>query len=105
MSLLRFALGTAAAALVCALAPSGLMLAGSPPGGGVSAGAGPAGASAAGASVEGQAPQQPTFRSKPNVTVPLFVTVLDAERRLVPGLVREDFSVFDNEKPVELSLF
>jgi Ca-activated chloride channel family protein len=97
MSLLRFALGTAAAALVCALAPSGLMSAGSPSGGTV-----PAEAEAGAAE---QAPQQPTFRSKPNVTVPLFVTVLDTERRLVPGLMKEDFSVFDNEKPVELSLF
>jgi Ca-activated chloride channel homolog len=100
MSLLRFALGTAAAAFVFALAPSGLMPAGSPWGGALAAGSPSEAASAA-----EQAPQQPTFRSKPNVTVPLFVTVLDPERRLVPGLVKEDFSVFDNEKPVELSLF
>jgi Ca-activated chloride channel homolog len=89
MSLLRFAVGTAAA-LVCALATSGLMPAGTPWGGALAA-------------EPGQ--QQPTFKSKPTVTVPVFVTVLDPERRLVPGLVREDFSVFDNEKPVELSLF
>ena len=99
MSFLRFAVGSAAAALVCALAPSGLILAGSPTGGAVES-SGPAGAAAA-----AQAPQQPTFRSKPNVTVPLFVTVLDPERRLVPGLVKEDFAVVDNEKPVEVSLF
>jgi Ca-activated chloride channel homolog len=100
MSLLRFAVGTAAAAFACALAPSGLMPAGSPWGGALAAES-PSEAARAGE----QAPQQPTFRSKPNVTVPLFVTVLDLERRLVPGLVKEDFSVFDNEKPVELSLF
>ena len=94
MSLLRFAVGTAAAAFVCALAPSGLMPAGSPWGG-----------AAEHAFAAEQAPQQPTFRSKPNVTVPVFVTVLDPERRLVPGLVREDFAIVDNEKPVELSLF
>jgi Ca-activated chloride channel family protein len=95
MSLLKFAVGASAAALLCALAPSGLMFAGSPSGG--TAPTTPAAAE--------QAPQQPTFRSKPNVTVPLFVTVLDLERRLVPGLVKEDFAIFDNEKPVELSLF
>jgi Ca-activated chloride channel family protein len=100
MSLLRFAVGTAAAAFAFALAPSGLMPAGSPWGGALAAGSPSEAAPAA-----EQAPQQPTFRSKPNVTVPLFVTVLDPERRLVPGLVKEDFSVFDNEKPVELALF
>ncbi len=97
MSLLRFALGTAAAAFVCAFAPSVLMPAGSPWGGALSL-------SDTALAAE-QAPQQPTFKSKPNVTVPLFATVLDAERRLVPGLTKEDFQVFDNEKPVEVSLF
>jgi Ca-activated chloride channel homolog len=51
------------------------------------------------------AQQQPIFKSKPTVTVPVFVTVLDAERRLVPGLVKEDFSILDDGKPVEVSLF
>lgn len=51
------------------------------------------------------AQQQPIFKSKPTVTVPVFVTVLDAERRLVPGLVKEDFSILDDNKPVEVSLF
>jgi Ca-activated chloride channel homolog len=105
MSLLRFAVGTAAAALVCAFAPSGLMPAGSPWGGALAAGSSSEGGATSEAAPAAEQPQQPTFRSKPNVTVPLFVTVLDPERRLVPGLVREDFSVFDNEKPVELSLF
>jgi Ca-activated chloride channel homolog len=49
--------------------------------------------------------QQPTFKSKPTVTVPMFTTVLDAERRLVPGLVQEDFTVLDDGKPVQVSLF
>src|SRR5262245_47348375 len=51
------------------------------------------------------AQQQPIFKSKPTVTVPVFVTVLDAERRLVPGLVKEDFSILDDSRPVEVSLF
>jgi Ca-activated chloride channel family protein len=37
--------------------------------------------------------------------VPLYVTVLDAERRLVPDLAREDFEVLDNGKPVTLTQF
>lgn len=94
MSLLRLSVGTAAA-LACALATSGLIPAGASWGGAISDTA----------LAAEQTPQQPTFRSKPNVTVPLFVTVLDPERRLVPGLVKEDFSVLDNDKPVELSLF
>jgi Ca-activated chloride channel family protein len=31
-------------------------------------------------------------------TVPLYVTVTDTDRRLVPGLVRDDFEVYDNGK-------
>jgi Ca-activated chloride channel family protein len=49
--------------------------------------------------------QGPTIKSAPTVTVPVYVTVLDPQRRLVPGLVREDFQVFDNEKPQPLALF
>ncbi len=49
--------------------------------------------------------QGPTIKSKPTVTVPVYVTVTDAQRRLVPGLVRDDFQIFDNEKPQPLSLF
>jgi hypothetical protein len=45
-----------------------------------------------------QPPQAPTFKSGTQV-VSLFVTVADAQRRLVPGLTKEDFEVFDNEKP------
>src|SRR5215470_524133 len=49
--------------------------------------------------------QGPTIKSKPTVTVPVYVTVTDAQRRLVPGLVKEDFQIFDNEKPQPLALF
>jgi Ca-activated chloride channel family protein len=47
---------------------------------------------------------QPTFKAGTQV-VPLYVTVLDAERRLVPDLAREDFEVLDNGKPVTLTQF
>jgi Ca-activated chloride channel homolog len=56
---------------------------------------------AAGAAV---AAQQPTFRSGTQV-VSLFTTVFDAENRLVPDLGREDFEVFDNDKPQPLVVF
>jgi Ca-activated chloride channel family protein len=39
------------------------------------------------------------------LTVPLFVTVTDSERRLVANLVREDFEVYDNGRRRELTLF
>jgi len=48
--------------------------------------------------------QQPTFRSSTQV-VSLFATVLDAQNRLVPELTKEDFTVFDNDKPQELLVF
>jgi Ca-activated chloride channel family protein len=38
-------------------------------------------------------------------TVPLYVTVTDGERRLVPGLVRDDFEVYDNGKLQTLTNF
>jgi Ca-activated chloride channel homolog len=50
------------------------------------------------------AAQQPTFRAATQV-VSLFATVTDAQNRLVPELTREDFQVFDNDKPQELLLF
>ena len=37
--------------------------------------------------------------------VPLFVTVADAQKRLVPNLTRDDFEVFDNDKPQPITLF
>jgi Ca-activated chloride channel family protein len=38
-------------------------------------------------------------------TVPLYVTVVDAAKRLVPDLVREDFEVYDNGKLQQLTNF
>ena len=50
------------------------------------------------------AQQQPTFRSTQTV-VPVFVTVTDAQQRLVTDLQREDFEVFDNDKLQPLVVF
>src|SRR3989449_7790927 len=50
------------------------------------------------------AQQPPTFKSGPQV-VPLFVTVADAQKRLVPDLTKDDFEVFDNEKPQTITYF
>ena len=50
------------------------------------------------------AAQQPTFKSGTQI-VSLFATVTDAQKRLVPDLVKEDFEVFDNDKPQPLVLF
>ena len=50
------------------------------------------------------AAQQPTFRSGTQ-TVPLYITVTDAAGRLVPDLTKENFQVFDNQQPQEISLF
>src|SRR5262245_22620678 len=50
------------------------------------------------------AAQQPTFRSGTEV-VSLFVTVADAQKRLVPDLTKDDFEVLDNDKPQELISF
>ncbi len=47
---------------------------------------------------------QPTFRSGTQV-VPLYVTVTDASKRLVPDLTRDDFAVLDNGVPQELTVF
>ena len=50
------------------------------------------------------AQQGPTFKSGTQI-VSLFVTVQDLQKRLVPGLTKEDFEVFDNEKPQPLVYF
>jgi Ca-activated chloride channel family protein len=50
------------------------------------------------------AAQQPTFRTNTQV-VSIFATVTDAQNRLVPDLQREDFEVFDNDKPQPLLIF
>ena len=51
-----------------------------------------------------QQPQGPTFKSGTQV-VSLFVTVADAQRRLVAGLTQEEFEVQDNEKPQPIVFF
>ena len=48
--------------------------------------------------------QAPTFKSSA-LTVSVFATVTDAEKRLVPDLTREDFQIFDNDKPQPITIF
>jgi Ca-activated chloride channel homolog len=55
-------------------------------------------------SVVAQQPQGPTFKSGTQV-VSMFVTVADAQKRLVPELMKEDFEVFDNEKSQPITYF
>jgi Ca-activated chloride channel family protein len=50
------------------------------------------------------AQQGPTFKAGTQV-VSLFVTVTDAQKRLIPDLTKDDFTVFDNEKPQPLIYF
>ena len=61
-------------------------------------------AAAASVALVAQQPQGPTFKSGTQV-VSLFVTVADAQKRLVPDLAKEDFDVFDNEKPQPVTYF
>src|SRR5262245_33858684 len=49
-------------------------------------------------------PPQPAFKSGTQL-VSVFATVVDADKRLVPGLVQDDFEIFDNEKPQPIALF
>jgi len=48
--------------------------------------------------------QQPTFRIDTR-TVALYATVTDAQKRLVPDLMQEDFEIFDNDKAQSVDLF
>lgn len=50
------------------------------------------------------AQQPPTFKTGTQV-VSLFATVLDAQKRLVPGLLQEEFEVYDNEKAQPIVYF
>ena len=50
------------------------------------------------------AQQAPTFKTGTQV-VSLFVTVADAQKRLVPDLTQDDFTVADNEKPQPIVYF
>jgi len=61
-------------------------------------------AAATSAALIAQQPQGPVFKSGTQV-VSLFVTVADAQKRLVPDLTQEDFEVFDNEKPQAITYF
>ena len=48
--------------------------------------------------------EQPIFKSNVR-TVPIYATVVDPSGRLVPGLEQADFSILDNGKPADVSLF
>jgi Ca-activated chloride channel homolog len=61
-------------------------------------------AAATSAALLAQQPQGPTFKAGTQV-VSLFVTVNDAQKRLVPDLTQEDFEIFDNEKPQPVTYF
>jgi Ca-activated chloride channel family protein len=53
----------------------------------------------------GEGPQQPPLFRSGAKTVPLYVTVTDPTKRLVPGLTKDDFEIFDDKKPVDITLF
>jgi Ca-activated chloride channel family protein len=58
------------------------------------------------ASAFAQAPaQDQVFKSTTRTEVPIYATVIDASGRLVPDLQREDFTVYDEGRPVELTQF
>jgi Ca-activated chloride channel family protein len=48
--------------------------------------------------------QQPTFKTGAQI-VPLYITVLDETKRLVPELQQGDFEVFDNSQPAKIVVF
>lgn len=50
------------------------------------------------------AQEQPLFKAGVK-TVAIYATVVDDSGRLIPDLQREDFTVLDNGKPVEITLF
>ena len=56
------------------------------------------------ASLAAQETPQKTFKVSTN-TVALYATVTDAEKRLVPDLVQDDFEVYDNNKLQTLTSF
>jgi len=51
-----------------------------------------------------QEQQQPIFKSNVR-TVPIYATVVDASGRLAPDLEQTDFTILDNGKPADVSLF
>jgi Ca-activated chloride channel family protein len=50
------------------------------------------------------AQDQPVFKSSVR-TVPIYATVVDASGRLAPDLEQSDFSILDNGKPADVTLF
>jgi Ca-activated chloride channel family protein len=48
--------------------------------------------------------EQPIFKSNVR-TVPVYATVVDPSGRLVPDLEQADFTILDNGKPADVSLF
>jgi Ca-activated chloride channel homolog len=50
------------------------------------------------------AQDQPVFKSSVR-TVPIYATVVDGSGRLVPELDRSDFTILDNGKPADVTLF
>jgi Ca-activated chloride channel homolog len=48
--------------------------------------------------------QEPTFRSRVQI-VPLYATVTDQQRRLVPDLTKEEFEILDDGKLQEIRVF
>jgi VWFA-related protein len=59
---------------------------------------------AAGTAQDQSKPQPPVFRSG-SPTVAVYVTVTDAQGRLIPNLTQEDFEVYDNGKKQTLTVF
>jgi len=56
------------------------------------------------AAAAGMYAEQPTFRTGTEL-VSLFVTVTDAQRRLIPDLEQTDFEILDNERPQKIVFF
>ena len=56
------------------------------------------------AAAAGQQKIQPSFKSGTQI-VSIFATVVDPEKRLVPGLGQDDFEILDNEKPQAITFF
>src|SRR5260221_1766087 len=56
------------------------------------------------ASIVAFAQQPPTFKGGTQV-VSMFVTVADAQKRLVTGLTQGDFEIFDNDKLQPITYF
>jgi Ca-activated chloride channel family protein len=70
----------------------------------VGAAAAAAAAVALAVTLSAQQAQEPVFRTGTR-TVPVYVTVTDADGRLVPDLGQDDFEILDNGKPQTISIF